>query len=71
MNQDTHQSVYRERLLEHLSENLATFLVEHGASLEVSRPAVDGAGMTLYWKTNGITRHVQLKSSRIKGQDLF
>jgi hypothetical protein len=62
---DTHQSVYRERLLEHL---LIGDLLKHswlhaGAKLEVSQPSIDRSGHDEVLEANGVTRHVQLKSS--------
>lgn len=62
---DTHQSVYRERLLEHL---LIGDLLKHswlhaGAKLEVSQPSIDRSGHDVVLEANGVTRHVQLKSS--------
>jgi len=62
---DTHQSVYRERLLEHL---LVGDLLRHswlhaGAKLEVSQPSIDRSGHDVVLEANGVTRHVQLKSS--------
>ena len=62
---DIHQSVYRERLLEHL---LIGDLLKHswlhaGATLEVSQPSIDRSGHDVVLEPNGITRHLQLKSS--------
>jgi hypothetical protein len=62
---DTHQSVYREQLLEHL---LIGDLLKHswlcaGAKLEVSQPSIDRSGHDVVLEANGVTRHVQLKSS--------
>jgi hypothetical protein len=66
-NQDTHQSVYRERLLEHLliGELLKYSWLRCGASLEVSQPSIDRSGHDVVLEANGVTRHVQLKASRI------
>jgi hypothetical protein len=65
MSLDTHQSVYRERLLEHLvlGELLKHSWLHHGASLEVSQPSLDRAGHDVVLEANGIVRHVQFKSS--------
>jgi len=65
MSLDTHQSVYRERLLEHLvlGELLRHSWLHHRASLEVSQPALDRAGHDVVLEVNGVTRHVQFKSS--------
>ena len=64
---DTHQSVYREKLLQHLliGELLKLSWLRHGALLEVSQPALDRAGHDLVLESHGITRHVQLKSSTL------
>jgi hypothetical protein len=65
--QDTHQSVYRERLLEHLliGELLKYAWLHCGASLEVSQPSIDRSGHDVVLEANGITRHVQLKASKV------
>jgi hypothetical protein len=65
--QDTHQSVFRERLLEHLliGELLKYSWLRCGATLEVSQPSIDRSGHDVVLEANGITRHVQLKASRI------
>lgn len=65
VNLDSIQSVYRERLLEHLlvGELLKHSWLKHGASLEVSQPAVDRSGYDIVLEAHGITRHVQLKAS--------
>ncbi|MDP1832206.1 MAG: hypothetical protein Q8K67_09120 [Geothrix sp.] len=62
---DTHQSVYREHLLEHLvlGELLKHSWIHDNASLEISHPSVDRAGYDVVLESNGITRHVQFKSS--------
>ena len=69
MSQDTHQSVYRERLLEHLliGELLKHSWLHHQCTLEVSQPSIDRAGHDVVLEANGITRHVQLKSSSLDG----
>lgn len=65
MNPDSYQSVYRERMLEHLllGDLLRHSWLHHGASLEVSQPAVDRSGYDVLLEANGVTRHVQLKTS--------
>lgn len=65
MSVDSHQSVYREKLLEHLfiGELLKYSWLNHDASLEVSQPAIDRSGHDIVLEANGITRHVQLKTS--------
>ncbi|MBX9609230.1 MAG: hypothetical protein K2Y51_23665 [Gammaproteobacteria bacterium] len=62
---DTHQSVYREHLLEHLliGELLKFAWLNRQAELEVSRPELDRGGFDIVLEANGVTRHVQLKSS--------
>jgi hypothetical protein len=65
MNLDTHQSVYREQLLEHLliGELLKYSWLNHDATLEVSQPAIDRSGHDVVLEAHGITRHVQLETS--------
>jgi hypothetical protein len=65
MSLHTNESVYRERLLEHLliGELLKHSWLHHGAELEVSQPSIDRAGHDVVLEANGITRHVQLKAS--------
>ena len=67
MSLDTHQSVYRERLLEHvlIAELLKHSWLEHSAEMEVSKPEVDRAGYDVILEARGIVRHVQLKSSTL------
>jgi hypothetical protein len=62
---DTHQSVYRERLLEHLliGDLLKYSWLHGGATLEVSQPSIDRTGHDVVLEANGVTRHLQLKSS--------
>jgi hypothetical protein len=62
---DTHQSVYRERLLEHLliGDLLKYSWLHAGATLEVSQPSIDRSGHDVVLEANGVTRHLQLKSS--------
>jgi hypothetical protein len=62
---DIHQSVYRERLLEHLlvGELLKYSWLHAGATLEVSQPSIDRSGHDVVLEANGVTRHLQLKSS--------
>lgn len=65
----THQSVYREQLLEHLliGELLKYSWLNHDATLEVSQPSIDRAGHDIVLEANGVTRHVQLKTSARTG----
>ena len=62
---DVHQSVYRERLLEHLliGDLLKYSWLHAGATLEVSQPSIDRSGHDVVLEANGVTRHLQLKSS--------
>lgn len=62
---DSFESVYRERLLEHLliGELLKYAWFHDGAALEVSQPAVDRSGHDVVLEARGVTRHVQLKAS--------
>lgn len=62
---DTHQSVYREQLLEHLliGELLKYSWLYASATLEVSQPSIDRSGHDVVLEANGVTRHLQLKSS--------
>lgn len=62
---DTHQSVYREQLLEHLliGDLLKYSWLQAGATLEVSQPSIDRSGHDVVLEANGVTRHLQLKSS--------
>lgn len=70
MSLDFTQSVYREKLLEHLliGELLKYSWLQAGAELEVSQPALDRAGHDVVLEANGVTRHVQLKSSSSKSK---
>ncbi|XLY86254.1 hypothetical protein ACK8QS_11735 [Ectopseudomonas mendocina] len=65
MSLDTHQSVYREKLIEHLfmGEMLKLSWLKHDASLEVSYPAIDRSGHDIVLEVAGIVRHIQLKTS--------
>lgn len=65
MSQDTHQSVFREKLLEHLliGELLKYSWLNEDATLEVSQPSIDRFGHDVVPEANGVTRHVQLKAS--------
>lgn len=65
MSLDTSQSVFRERLLEHLvlGELLKHSWLNDDASLEVSQPSLDRAGHDVILEARGVTRHVQFKSS--------
>lgn len=62
---DIHQSVYREQLIEHLLIGywLKYSWLHAGATLEVSQPSIDRSGHDVVLEANGVTRHLQLKSS--------
>jgi hypothetical protein len=66
---DSINSVYREKLIEHL---LLGELLRHswfeGALLEVSRPVVDRAGHDLVLEVGQVCRHVQLKTSSVEAR---
>jgi hypothetical protein len=67
MSQDTEQSAYRERLLEHLliSELLKLSWYRGDCSLEISQPEVDRAGYDLIAEAHGVIRHIQLKTTAV------
>lgn len=62
---DVHYSSYREMLIEHLfiAEVMRSLWLRGIARFEVLKPQVDDSGYDLVFEANGITRHVQLKSS--------
>lgn len=70
MSLDTEQSVYRERLLEHLvlGQLLRHSWLHDHAALEISQPAIDRAGHDVVLEAHGVTRHVQFKSSAISSK---
>lgn len=63
--QDQHQSVYRERLMEHLLVGalLRHSWLEDDARLEVARGEIDRTGYDVVLEAHGVIRHVQLKTS--------
>ena len=65
MTLDTHQSVFREHLLEHLvlGELLKHSWFNDSAALEISHPSIDRAGYDVILESNSFIRHVQFKSS--------
>lgn len=67
---DTHQSVYRELLIEHLvlGELLKHSWLHDDAHLEVSQPSIDRAGHDVVLEVGKVTRHVQFKSSAISAK---
>ena len=64
---NTQQSVFREKLIEHLfiGELLKYSWLQHGATLEISYPSIDRTGHDVVLEANGVTRHIQLKTSSI------
>jgi len=57
-------SSFREKIIEHLFVGeLLKISWQEGHSLEISRPEVDNHGYDLIIESNGILRHVQLKTS--------
>lgn len=70
MSQDSTQSSYREKLIEHLfvSELLKLSWLHHKCSLEVAQPEVDNSGYDLIAEAHGTVRHIQLKASFIGGK---
>ena len=67
--QHTHQSSYRERLIEHLflGELLKLSWLTDGCALEISKPEVDNSGYDVVAEARGILRHIQLKASLLGG----
>lgn len=65
MTKDTHQSVYRERMLEHLlvSQLLRFAWLRDDAQLEVMKPEIDRTGHDIVFEAHGVIRHAQLKTS--------
>lgn len=65
---DNDQSVFREKLLEHLllGELLKIAWKCGKADLEISTPAIDRSGYDVLIEANRITRHIQFKSSTRK-----
>lgn len=63
---DTHHSSFREKLLEHvfISELLQEAWLKQGRKLEVLRSEVDDCGYDLVLMSGPVVRQVQLKSSR-------
>jgi hypothetical protein len=66
-NQDSTQSVYREKTIEHLFES---HLLVHDwnsgeVSLDIYKPEIDRNGFDIVLSKNGITRYVQLKTSTV------
>ena len=70
MTQHTDNSSYREKLIEHLlvGELLKLSWLKHKCALEVAKPEVDNSGYDLIMETNGLIRHIQLKTSILGGK---
>jgi len=70
MTQHTENSSYREKLIEHLfvGELLKLSWLDQTCSLEIAKPEVDNAGYDLIAESNGLIRHIQLKTSVIGGK---
>lgn len=63
----THDSSYRESLLEHLFTGavMSHLWQRSYTRLEVLKPQVDNSGYDVVMEANGIVRHIQLKTSYI------
>jgi hypothetical protein len=59
------KSSFREKLIEHLfiGDLLNLSWTKGDCSIEISRPEVDASGYDIIAETNGIIRHIQLKTS--------
>jgi len=70
MNSHTHNSSFREKLIEHLfiGELLKISWQDGTCSLELSKPEVDRKGYDLIIEHGKIIRHVQLKTTRKNGK---
>ena len=67
---DYRQSSFRENLLEHvfIAELLQEMWVRRERVVDVLRSEVDGSGYDVVLECDGVTRHVQLKSTRVGGK---
>lgn len=65
MEEHSHNSSLREKLIEHLfvGELLKLSWISKDYSLEVSKPEVDNSGYDLIIESQGVLRHVQLKAA--------
>jgi len=65
LDSNTHRSSYREAVIEHLfvGEMMRRLWLKGIADFEVLTPQVDDSGYDLVVEANGVTRHIQLKSS--------
>ena len=70
MSKDTHQSVYREQMLEHLliSQLLRYSWLYDEAQLEVVKPEIDRSGHDIVFEAHGVIRHAQLKTSSLSAK---
>ena len=68
--QHTEYSTYREKLIEHLfiGELLKLSWLQYGCSLEIAKPEVDNSGYDVIAESNGIIRHIQIKTSMLNGK---
>lgn len=67
MTQHTEYSTYREKLIEHLfvGELLKLSWRQHNCALEIAKPEVDNSGYDIIAESNGVFRHIQIKTSMI------
>jgi hypothetical protein len=67
---NSYQSVFREKLLEHLllGELLKISWKTGKADMEISFPAIDRGGHDVLIEANGVSRHIQLKASALTGK---
>jgi len=65
MEEHSLNSSFREKLIEHLfvGELLKFSWINQDFSLEVSKPEVDNSGYDLIVESQGVIRHIQLKSA--------
>ncbi len=67
MTQHSENSSYREKLIEHLfvAELLKQSWLHHRCELDIAKPEVDSTGYDLIGESNGVIRHIQLKTAKI------
>lgn len=70
VDQHSHNSSYREKLIEHLfvGELLRLSWLRGDCSLEIARPEVDNSGYDVVAECHGVVRHIQIKASVIGGK---
>ena len=69
MSQHTHQSSYREKLIEHLLlGELLKVSWRNDCALEIARPEVDNSGYDAIVEVKSVIRHVQIKASIVGGK---